>query len=363
MAKEGRELVKEAIGDAKSLRELAVEAAKKELIESMTPDLKALVEKNIKKALRSEDTDRLRRGIQDKWPGESHTGFEESKQKGEENMGGKKGEMELDQESLAGFFPQLSEKGDEPELDPCAAAGAPGVEEESAIPTLGEGEEAEEVEEGKDVEISEAELRKVYESALQTEVQVKKGFSEMTADGEEIDPGAGIVDVKKGEHEWDKETPPAKQDYTVKEMIQRGLAENKALKAKLGEAVKMIKTLSAKIHETNLFNAKVMHVNRMLNRPTKLTTEQKKVVLESIDKATSIQQVKMVYEALTGMFSASSKPLAEGRNPAAPRANAQRARTSGQPKPEVLSESAGKASESDKYSRVRELAGLRKLVK
>lgn len=355
MAKEGRELVKEAIADGKSLRELAVEAAKRDLIESMTPSLKALVEKSISKALKSEDTDRIRRGVQDNWPGESHTGFEESKQKGEEPMG-KKGDLELDQESLAGFFPQLSEKEDEePGADMCGG-GAPEVEEESAIPTLGEGEEADEV------EISEAELRKVYESALQTEVQVKKGFSEMSDAGEEIDPAAGLADVKKGEHAWEKETPPSKQDYTVKEMIERGLAENRALKAKLAEAAKMIKALGSKLHETNLFNAKVLHVNRVLNRMGKLTKEQKEVVLESIDKARSIEEVKMVYEALQGMFKA-SKQLAEGRNPGQPRANAQRARTSGQPKPEVLSESAGKASEGDKYARVRELAGLRKLVK
>jgi hypothetical protein len=87
-----------------------------------------------------------------------------------------------------------------------------------------------------------------------------------------------------------------------------------------------------------------------------LTKEQKQDVLESIDKARTVDQVKMVYEAITNSFKA-SQALAEGKNPRKPAANAQRARTSGQPKQDVLSESADRAT-SDRFARLRTLAGL-----
>ena len=64
-----------------SIEDSAVQAAKNELIESLAPSIRTLVEKNLKGAVgtKNEDTDRIRRGVQDNAPGESHTGFEEGK--------------------------------------------------------------------------------------------------------------------------------------------------------------------------------------------------------------------------------------------------------------------------------------------
>jgi hypothetical protein len=352
-----RDLITEAVNDAKALKEAALTAAQNKLIESLTPGLKKLLEKSIHGALNNEDTDRIRRGIDDNWPGESHTGFEEGKKEGEQQMDApeKKDDKELDLESLASFFPTVTE---EPEL-------------EAAIPALGEAEEPE-VDEGKkkadeegeekepcdeEIEISESELRKVFESALQTEVQVKKGFSEMTPNGEldavVKDAGKGLNPEKKGEHEWDKEEPTAKQDFTVKEMVKRGLAENKALRENLKKAYGMIKTLGSKLHEVNLFNAKVMHVNRAL-QAGHLTAEQKKVVMESIDAAQTIREVKMVYEALTRSIKTSAS-LTESRRP---KANAQGKRSTGTPDQKVLSESVDKNKGDNGFNRINELAGL-----
>ena len=366
-SKQGRDLVADAVRDAQSLKEAVVESAKNELIETLTPGLKKLLEQSIGRGLGAEGVNRMRRGVQDNWPGESHTNFEESKDKGEAPMDDRKKEPELDLESLIGMFPQLAEMGDDEQLgtDP-ALEGAPmGDEEEmpfgeSEIPMLGEEPKMDDEEEGEmdeEVEISEAELRKVYEAALQTEVQVKKGFGEMTKMGEldEVDPAGGIVDVKSGEQAWEKAEPPAAEDQTVKEMIRRGFNENKALRKNLGEAVKMVRTLATKLHEVNLFNSKVLHVNRILNAQGRLTTEQKKVVMESIDKARSLKEVKMVYETIVGSFKAAGA-LHETRA-RKPLANAQRTRTSGGPKPEVLRESVDRGSKNQ-FSRLQKLAGL-----
>lgn len=376
----------EAVSDAKSLRNTALEAAKNEIVEAMTPALKNLVEKNLRGALpQNESANRIRRGIQDNWPGESHTGFEESKDKGDNKMapGNDKNDVgpELDMESLAGFFPSVSEVSDEAEGEPQVDENGMPIEA-AGIPQLGEGEKGEdeddegkegddEVKEGKKdkeedamdetIEISESELRKVYEAALKTEATVTKGFGDMTASGEIEDVikdvDKSVADVKKGEHDWAKETPPAKQDFTVKEMVQRGLAENKALRENLKKAVGIIRQLGTKLHEVNLFNAKVLHVNKLLNKHTRMTSEQKKVVLESIDKAQTITQVKMVFEAIDSSIVATSA-LTESKV-RKPVANAQRARTSGAPNQKVLSESVDRNShEAGSMSRLQELAGL-----
>lgn len=363
MKKEGKDLIAEAVSDAKALKEAAITAAKNELIESMAPAMRKLLDETINGVLnQNEDSDRIRRGVQDNAPGESHTGFEEAKEKGEAQMAKEKDDKELDLESLANFFPQMAEA--EEDLDMKA--------EDAGIPTLGEKAEGdEEVTEAKkkddeldeEIEISEAELHKVYEMALQTEAQVTKGFADMTKSGEledvVKDADKGLADVKKGEHAWEKEEPPAKQDFTVKEMkaiISKGLAENKQLRENLKKAVTIINTLGARLHEVNLFNSKVLHVNRILNSEPRLTTEQKKVVLESMDKANTIEEVKMVYETITNSFAATKSLTESVRKPVA---NAQRPRSSGAPDQKVLRESVDRQGSAD-LSRLQKLAGILK---
>lgn len=381
-----RDIVAEAVADAAEIKDAVLSAAQQQIVEDLSPAIKLMLEKNLKRVLnQNEDSDRLRRGVQDNWPGESHTGFEEAKNKGEPKMdpkmmdaekkdGDKAPEMDL--ESLAAFFPSMSEM---PSEDPEADKVSEDPAAMSGIPNLGEGEdeggeddekedkkEKEVAEAKKDddkekdmdesIEISEAEIKKVYEQALALEAQVKKGFSEMTPNGElddvVKDADKGLADVKKGEHNWEKETPPAKQDFTVKEMIQRGLAENRALKQAVTRRDAVIRQLTKSLSETNLFNAKILHTTRLLNKH-RLTTEQKKSFMESIDKAKTIDQVTMVYETIEG----SLKTISESRT--RPAINSQRPAGSAGANKQVLRESVDNTT-SDAYARLRSLAGLGK---
>ena len=381
--KEGRDLVNEAVNDAKALKEAALTAAKNELLDSMAPAIKELLEKSIGNVLGE------KRGLTGRI-GQSQRGdhfspqaqkWEEDADKGEAQMdkeAPKKDDQELDLESLASFFPAMSE---EPEAVPGEEVKVedPGAMM-SGIPTLGEAEEeeGEEVKEGKKkkegeeeeeeeekmeetIEISESELKKVYEAALATEASVKKGFGDMTKAGEldqvVKDTGKGLNPEKKGEKMWGEKPDSeleAQQDFTVKEMIQKGMAENKSLRENLKKAVDIIRTLGARLHEVNLFNAKVLHVNSVLNKHNRLTAEQKQVVLESIDKAKTIDEVKMVYEAITNSFAAGKLTESKTNKPTA---NAQRARSSGAANQKVLSESVDR-NQNEGFSRLQQLAGL-----
>ena len=297
-SKEGRDLVKEALQDAKSLKEAAVERAKNELVESLAPAVRKLLENNLKEA---------ERGVV-----QMH-GKNAGKRRGQEkdDPTGVSEEKDLTlEDTLQELFP---EKGIEEKRKMAKSSG--GKEMKSSVNESGLGDELEEAagsssksSVSEEIEISESELRKVYEAALQTEVNVKKGFSDVTgfvelggktAGNEHSAAGVPFGDEKGGEHEFDKVEPPHKKDWIpeskqLQAMIQKGLAENKALRVNLRKAVAMVETLGKKLHEVNLFNAKVLHVNKILNSGARLTTEQKTFVMESIDKARTISEVKMV---------------------------------------------------------------------
>ncbi len=356
-------LAKEAVEDVKSMVDLAIEAAKTEIIESMTPNIKKLLEKKLRgTAGVKEDTDRLRRAKE----GYGETEFEEGKNKGEKLSMDKDKEMEVD-ESLSSFFAPIAEEEElemEAKEDDMYEAKDDDLDEAKDDDL----DEAKDEDLDEEVEISEEALRAVYEASMQTEAKVKSGFGEPTKGGdfgkEKPDSSGGIADVKSGEHDWDEELPPAKQDWTVKEMIERGMAENRALRTKLnklqetyGKLYKSAVMGAKKLQEVNLFNSKLLHVTRFLNSHGRLTKEQKRIVIERIEKASTVNEVKMVFETIVESFKV-AQGLTESTE-RKPVANMSRARTSGSAK--VISESADKAGNSSAWSRIQQLAGLKNI--
>ena len=66
----------------------------------------------------------------------------------------------------------------------------------------------------------------------------------------------------------------------------------------LSETIKTIKTLKSELNEINLLNAKLLYTNKIF-RNKSLTESQKVKVLTAFDKATSKKEVELVYETLT----------------------------------------------------------------
>lgn len=347
-------IAKKAIKDAEEVSRLAVAAATNELVESLSPVLRKIVSSQLRSGKISEDIDRLRRAAD----GHGETEFEEGKTMD-------KKEDDLDMESLAGMFPSISENEDadeddlgEAKEDEVAVESADEVEE-TAIPTLGEADDME-GDMDEEIEISEAELAKFFQEGIQLEAQVSKGFKDMTPAGEldDVDPAAGIADFKSGEKTWDGETPPAKQDWTVKEsvrdLIKRGIAENKRLKNENAKLRKLAVESQKRLAESNLFNAKVLHINKFMNKH-RLTLEQKKAVIEAVDAAQSISEVKRAYSILETTFKAGGV-VAESRA-SKPRTTSAQRRTSGNPDAKVLRESVDRGG-NDPFGRMRQLAGI-----
>ena len=390
-----KSIVRESLLDGQNIRKMAEAAAKKKIIEDLTPSIRTLVESQINNVMdASEDTDRLRRHHD----GRGETAFEEGKDalaEGDDDM--PKDEKDLDEAGLGleAMFPHLAEMEDEDEeglelpkapegeeeldvegLGLAYEIGGQGEEEmempaEMSIPTLGEGEEGDMEDMDEEISIDENELKKAYESIMKTnaalsEAQVSSGFADSYPKSEwetEDSPPSdtGLMD-KDGDKPWDEGRAGAAQDYQVKEAIEKGLKENSALRGyvahleeQLSAAHTVVSRLKEEVSNVNLVNMKVLRVNEMLNKFGKsLTVEQKKVVVEKIDSAKTVREVKMVAEALNASFGTVGTITESKRRP---KANAQRRRTSGSPNQKVLRESVSKGG-NPQYSRLRELAGL-----
>jgi hypothetical protein len=364
--KEGRDLVKEALADAKSLREAAVESAKKEIVENLTPALRKLLDESLRRNLHERD-----RTGPEEWEKSPEGGTRQQKKDYGKLATNEADEVTEDltlEDALQEFFPAegVKENAMKSSKKSSVKENTEAVEEAKSSKKSSKKSSLRE-----EIEISENELRKVYEAALQTEVTVNKGFKDLVdpfvelggkTPGNAKNPPTPETGKVGGEHHFEEELPPHKQNWIpeakqLQGMLQRGLAENKALRESLRKACTMIDTLGKKLHEVNLFNAKVLHVNKILNAGGRLTTEQKTFVMESIDQARSIGEVRMVYKTLIGSFK-SAAAVNENRQVRPPKANASRPRTTGTPNPEVLSESVDKGQNG--FSRVKELAGLLK---
>lgn len=78
------------------------------------------------------------------------------------------------------------------------------------------------------------------------------------------------------------------------------------VKKELNEAVKTIKALKSELNEINLFNAKLMYVNKIF-KAKNLNESQKTRVINAFDRATSVKEVENTFKTLQETISAETK--------------------------------------------------------
>jgi hypothetical protein len=78
------------------------------------------------------------------------------------------------------------------------------------------------------------------------------------------------------------------------------------MKKELNEAVKTIKALRTELNEMNLFSAKMLYVNKLF-KAKNLTESQKTKVINAFDRATSVKEVENTYKTLQESVGESKK--------------------------------------------------------
>ena len=124
--------------------------------------------------------------------------------------------------------------------------------------------------------------------------------------------------------------------------------DNRELETQLNEYRSAVETLREQMTDMNLFNAKLLYVNKML-QSKELTPKQQKVVIEAIDGASTLREVKMLYKSLTESLT--------GGNGATLSESASRFNAGGSSR--ATSSSAARPTETAEVDRWAKLAGLK----
>lgn len=343
-----RDLLKEAIADAKTVKETAIANAKAALEESFGPFLREKLAAKLEEIEVAEDLSLTEM--------EKEEAYEAEEKKPMEEMGYEKEveeEISLD-ELLAEISKEeeLDETKKEEKLD--EAKEAEGEEEEMSIEDMTEedlksfiegvikdmvaaGElEAAEGGEGEEMEM---EMGAEEEMPEEGESEEEVNIDELLAELDETSVEEGSLTNAKGKDEYvtDK-TEEDDAPYSEKE------AKEISFEEELKEAYAAIETLRSELQEINLLNAKLLYTNKIF-RNKSLTESQKVKVLAAFDKAKNKQEAQLIYETLLGSVATTAKsPIKESLGSAS----------------KALGSVAKPIIENDAFARMRELAGLKK---
>jgi hypothetical protein len=276
MKQTNRDLLKEAIADAKTVKATALANAKASLEESFTPHLRSMLASKLEEMDREDEE--IEEGSEEQLQFEDdNEGFEESGiEEGDDDS--------IDIEKLMAELEETPiNEAEEPEEEKDAEEGDEESEDEAEEEI--EGEEDEEI----DLEdLSEEDLKNYIEGVIQD--MVEKGELEPGEGAEEGEEELGSED----ELDLDAEMPGGEEEEVEVPMMERELFE---LRKELKESLKSLKEAQAEVKETNLLNAKLLYTNKIF-REKDLKESQKVKVLKAFDKAKTVREAKIIYESL-----------------------------------------------------------------
>jgi hypothetical protein len=128
-------------------------------------------------------------------------------------------------------------------------------------------------------------------------------------EGEEMEKGH----EEEGEEELDLEAI-LKELEAEDEMEKKSSEKMASLEKELAEYRQAVKLLRGKLHEVNLLNAKLLYTNKIF-RKEGLTNEQKVMVVENFDRATTVREVKMVYAVLVETLTSAARAVKATKAP------------------------------------------------
>jgi len=261
-----RELLKEAIADAKAVKEVAITNAKAALEEAFTPHLKSMLEQKLSE-MEEED--------------ETH--MEEVKHEDADSM------EEINLEEL------LRELEDESE------------EETEEMP---DGEVETEEEEEIDFDNMTAEdLEKFIESVVDEMIEageLEAGHEHAEEETEEEPGEEETVDLGEADEEPIEEPGKIMAEKVEDEKEERETEKMRTLENDLAEALEAIKTLRSELQEVNLLNSKLLYTNKIF-KAKNLSEAQKVQVLAAFDNAETVKEAKLVYETLSAGLNKTDK--------------------------------------------------------
>ncbi len=366
-----RDLLKEAIADAKAVKETAIANAKSALEEAFTPHLKSMLSAKLEEMDKDEDIDE---GY-DKYEEDDVTTEEisteldegkdedevkeekvEKKEIEEINLDELLAELELDENARTDAEEEGYKDGIKDEKEDLKEDERTDAEEEGYLD--GEKDEKEDMED--DINDEEIDLEEMSENDLKSFIEdvikdmVEAGELEAGEEMEMDDEESEVeVDIEVEDEEeimemdevsWNDKNNPTrgaskvdldpkkvgqstaaysinekKEELDEKVKGEKGVGnedgdkddskiEKETEKMRFKEAIEEINALKVELQEVNLLNAKLLYTNKIFK--SKNLSEDKKVkVLKAFDKAATVKEAKVIFETLNeGMSSKMTKP-------------------------------------------------------
>jgi len=279
-----RDLLKEAIAEAKTIRESAIANAREALEETITPHLRDMLAAKLQE-METEEVDEV---VEDAVAEEVNE-EEELAEVTEEEVT----EAEVSEEELA-----VAEADDDSEES-----------EEEAEEAEGEGEEVGEEEiEVKDMEVEDLKnlIRDILTQELghegEEELDGVEGeldvADDMVAADDEIDLNELLAQLEEMAKEDDMDEAKHEDEDAMEEAKHEKEDTMEESTSELEEALAAVEQLRAELQEVNLLNSKLLYVNKIF-KAHNLTESQKVNVITAFDKAETVKEVKLVFETVS----------------------------------------------------------------
>lgn len=362
------DLLKEAIADAKAVREVALANAKLALEEAFTPRLQSMLSAKLSEEaedMGGEMEDEMTEGDDEEMMDEEEDmDMDSYMEEGEDEESMEEGDMadgdEIHmEEGEDEDFEDEEDFEDDEEFDFDDEEDM-GSEEETEEPM---DEDLMEIirqleEELDSSDIGTGDNKKPSASASDDHTQMKdepliqlveEEEEEEMSEGEGEDDEIDIQEIIRALREEDEEDEEELHEEEEEE------APSAEAEEKLQEAYAVIQFLRSKINEVNLLNSKLLFSNKLF-RSHSLTESQKMTVIENFDRAGSLREVKLVYatlaESLKSQSTKAKKPVKRASLKEAFNRGASKPQVSTRPSKQILSESNSVAD------RFKKLAGI-----
>ena len=284
------DLLKEAIADAKAVKETALANAKIALQEAFQPRIKSMLENELMNELEDDDM------VDDVVDGDEE-------EMGMEDDMGMNSEVADETPDMVGVAVDFDNDGEydltgEIGIDPEEEDMLPAVKDDMEDDDMGDDDMADDMaDDDMDLEEIIRELEEDLDSdedaaAEEDVADINAGmYSESTNSIEEL------IEAILAEEEEEKEEVIGEMAHAKDE------AKDEGMKKELEEAYKTVTHLKNVINEVNLLNAKLLYTNKLF-RNFELSESQKMKVIENFDRAANTREAKLVFSTLAESFQA-----------------------------------------------------------
>ena len=360
-----RDLLKEAIADAKSVKETAIANAKLALEEAFTPHLKSMLSAKLEEMDKEDVDEGYDKYEEDDVKAEMYSkddmkeereDMDEAKEELDEiDLDELLAELELDENKRTdaeeeGYLDGMKDEKEDLKEDERTDAEEEGYEdgmkdekedmedkddEEIDLEDMSEDDlkgfiedvikdmvEAGELEAGEEMEMDDEESEVEVDIEVEDEEEIMemdevswndknnptRGASKKELDPKKVGQSTAAYSINEKKEELDEKVKGEKGVGNEDGDKDDSKTEKETEKMRFKEALKEIDALKVELQEVNLLNAKLLYTNKIFK--AKNLTEDKKVkVLKAFDKAVDVRQAKTIFETLTeGLVDKVSKP-------------------------------------------------------